>query len=78
MNLFLFYITDQKHNFERRETNNLGTPYDFSSVMQYSNRAFSKNGERTLRSWDDWDQEFGSADSMSDYDILRVNRLYNC
>ncbi|KAK2854270.1 hypothetical protein Q5P01_006931 [Channa striata] len=35
-------------NFKKVQTNNLGTPYDFNSVMHYPNYAFSKNGLPTI------------------------------
>ncbi|XP_054472302.1 high choriolytic enzyme 1-like [Anoplopoma fimbria] len=65
-------------NFEKQPTNNLGTPYDFDSVMQYSKYAFSSNGEPTITSKDDPELEFGRVTEMSKNDIARVNALYEC
>ncbi|XP_056128942.1 uncharacterized protein LOC130106735 [Lampris incognitus] len=69
--------THNRHNFNRHTTNNLNTPYDYSSVMHYGKTAFSKNGRDTitpLRS----NVRIGQRDGMSELDILKINRLYNC
>ncbi|KAM9367031.1 high choriolytic enzyme 1-like [Symphorus nematophorus] len=70
--------TGRESNFVRRPTNNLGTPYDFNSVMHYSNFAFSKNGKPTIIAKSDPDLSFGRANQMSANDIARVNKLYRC
>ncbi|KAM9366932.1 hatching enzyme 1.2-like isoform 2-T2 [Symphorus nematophorus] len=70
--------TGRESNFVRRPTNNLGTPYDFNSVMHYSNFAFSKNGKPTIIAKSDPDLSFGRAKQMSANDIARVNKLYRC
>ncbi|KAM6943546.1 hatching enzyme 1.2-like [Xenentodon cancila] len=67
-----------EHNFNKVATNNLGTPYDFNSVMEYGNRAFSKNGEPTILSKADPNLVFGKARDMSANDIARVKKLYKC
>ncbi|XP_061831387.1 hatching enzyme 1.2-like isoform X2 [Nerophis lumbriciformis] len=63
-------------NFNKSPTNNLGTPYDFQSVMHYSKFAFTNNGQATITSKDG--SVFGDATEMSDNDYARVNRLYEC
>ncbi|XP_065808696.1 hatching enzyme 1.2-like [Labrus bergylta] len=63
-------------NFEKEQTNNLRTPYDFDSIMQYSNKAFSKNGRPTMVARDNPSRLFGRAKTMSQNDIARVNALY--
>uniref|UniRef100_A0A8C9Z978 Metalloendopeptidase n=1 Tax=Sander lucioperca TaxID=283035 RepID=A0A8C9Z978_SANLU len=65
-------------NFEKVATNNLGTPYDFNSVMQYSKFSFSKNGLPTIIAKSDPNLEFGDVTQMSINDIARVNKLYGC
>uniref|UniRef100_A0A3B5KY42 Metalloendopeptidase n=1 Tax=Xiphophorus couchianus TaxID=32473 RepID=A0A3B5KY42_9TELE len=67
-----------EHNFDKKKTNNLGTPYDFTSVMQYPNDAFSKNGKPTIVAKSDPKMKFGHAAQLSVNDIIRVNKLYNC
>ncbi|XP_041794672.1 high choriolytic enzyme 1-like isoform X2 [Chelmon rostratus] len=65
-------------NFMKVATNNLGTPYDFNSVMHYSKYAFSKNGQPTIVAKSNPNLNFGNARYMSVNDINRVNRLYKC
>ncbi|KAK7877698.1 hypothetical protein WMY93_031585 [Mugilogobius chulae] len=67
-----------ENNFDKYDTNNLQTPYDFNSIMQYNNYAFSKNRSPTLVAIADPNMRFGYATEMSDNDVLRVNRLYSC
>ncbi|KAK9971795.1 hypothetical protein ABG768_025146 [Culter alburnus] len=65
-----------QHNFNRADTNNLGTPYDYNSVMHYSRKAFSWNNEPTMIPIPDSTVVIGEARQMSPNDILRINRLY--
>ncbi|XP_061743243.1 low choriolytic enzyme-like [Nerophis ophidion] len=71
-------ISGTEGNFQKVNTNNLGTPYDFNSVMHYSNRAFSKNGLPTIVAKSDPNLIFGRAREMSSNDIARINELYDC
>ncbi|XP_052416996.1 hatching enzyme 1.2-like [Carassius gibelio] len=66
----------RQHNFKKRETNNLATPYDYNSVMHYSRYAFSRNKQPTMIPIPDNNVVIGKAQSMSRNDILRINRLY--
>nr|XP_046231547.1 hatching enzyme 1.2-like isoform X2 [Scatophagus argus] len=66
-------------NFHKKDTNNLNTPYDYSSVMHYGRTAFaSVYGEDTITPIPDSSVPIGQRDEMSDIDILRINRLYEC
>ncbi|KAB5517280.1 hypothetical protein PHYPO_G00187830 [Pangasianodon hypophthalmus] len=65
-----------KHNFNKINTNNLKTPYDYNSVMHYSRYAFSKNQQPTIIPIPCSNVSIGRAKKMSRNDILRVNRLY--
>ncbi|XP_030649908.1 low choriolytic enzyme-like [Chanos chanos] len=76
--LFQNVISGMEHNFRKVQTNNLGTPYDYNSVMHYSRTAFSKNGQPTIVPIPDPRVPIGKATQMSPNDILRVNRLYRC
>ncbi|KAG7455381.1 hypothetical protein MATL_G00256030 [Megalops atlanticus] len=68
----------EQHNFNKVNTTNLRTPYDYNSVMQYGRDFFSKNGKPTMIPIPDKNVEIGKAKKMSPNDILRVNRLYEC
>ncbi|XP_014879736.1 high choriolytic enzyme 1-like isoform X1 [Poecilia latipinna] len=67
-----------ENNFKKEVTNNLGTPYDFTSVMHYGKYAFSKNGLPTIIAKSNPNFNWGRATKMSTYDIARVNTLYRC
>uniref|UniRef100_T1GTB9 Metalloendopeptidase n=1 Tax=Megaselia scalaris TaxID=36166 RepID=T1GTB9_MEGSC len=71
---------DKKHNFlkNKRDTN-LGVPYDYNSIMHYSNNAFSKNNNPTIVSITDGGEvPERLVQVMSEKDILRIIRLYKC
>ncbi|XP_053178954.1 low choriolytic enzyme-like [Scomber japonicus] len=68
----------EEDQFEKVKTRNLGTPYDYNSVMQYESDYFSKNGKPTMIPIPDPNVPIGKATKMSPNDILRVNRLYRC
>ncbi|KAI3370978.1 hypothetical protein L3Q82_023632, partial [Scortum barcoo] len=67
-----------EYAFDKINTLNQGTLYDYNSVMQYSKFAFSKNNQPTMVPIPDPNVEFGTATEMSQNDITRLNRLYNC
>lgn len=46
--------------------------------MEYSNNAFSKNGEHTITARDDPDRIFGQRCGFSVGDIREINILYQC
>uniref|UniRef100_A0A672Y3C7 Metalloendopeptidase n=1 Tax=Sphaeramia orbicularis TaxID=375764 RepID=A0A672Y3C7_9TELE len=71
-------IPGQEHNFRRIRTRNLGTPYDYNSVMHYGRFAFSRNRQPTIIPIPNPNVAIGRATQMSPTDILRVNRLYAC
>ncbi|XP_074489726.1 hatching enzyme 1.2-like [Sebastes fasciatus] len=71
-------ISGKEHNFDKISTLNQGTTYDYGSVMHYSKYAFSKNNQPTLVAIPDSSVQFGVASEMSQKDIIRLNRLYNC
>uniref|UniRef100_A0AAY4CBJ2 Metalloendopeptidase n=1 Tax=Denticeps clupeoides TaxID=299321 RepID=A0AAY4CBJ2_9TELE len=71
-------ISGMEHNFNKINTLNQGTPYDYNSVMQYHRYAFSKNNQPTMVPIPNSNVEIGKATQMSNNDILRLNRLYQC
>ncbi|XP_034039630.1 low choriolytic enzyme-like [Thalassophryne amazonica] len=71
-------IDGMEYNFYKIDTLNQGTPYDYNSVMQYERYAFSKNNRPTMEPIPDSNVSFGKATQMSQNDIDRLNRLYEC
>ncbi|KAI4889310.1 hypothetical protein NFI96_011107, partial [Prochilodus magdalenae] len=71
-------IEDMKYNFDKINTLNQNTPYDYNSVMQYFSTAFSKNGLPTMVPIPDNNVKLGEATEMSNNDVLRLQRLYQC
>jgi len=67
-----------EHNFNKMNTLNQGTPYDYNSVMQYHKYAFSKNNQPTMVPIPNQNVVIGKATQMSRNDIDRLNRLYKC
>ncbi|XP_066523469.1 hatching enzyme 1.2-like [Hoplias malabaricus] len=67
-----------QYNFNKKNTNNLKTDYDYSSVMHYSNTAFSINGQDTITPIPDSSVEIGQRKELSAIDIQRINILYKC
>ncbi|KAK2819481.1 hypothetical protein Q7C36_021127 [Tachysurus vachellii] len=67
-----------KSSFKLRNTNNLNTTYDYSSVMHYGRTAFSINGLDTITPIPDPSVEIGQRTDLSAIDILRINKLYKC
>ncbi|XP_039624323.1 uncharacterized protein LOC120538842 [Polypterus senegalus] len=65
-------------NFQIREGNLQGIPYDYASIMHYSNKAFSKNGDPTMVPFPNSNIVIGQRKAFSDNDILRINLFYNC
>ncbi|XP_071334964.1 low choriolytic enzyme-like [Trachinotus anak] len=66
------------YNFQKMDTDNLYTPYDYSSVMHYGRTAFGKYGAETITPTRDPSAPIGQRDRISDIDILRINKLYKC
>ncbi|XP_071760146.2 low choriolytic enzyme-like [Centroberyx gerrardi] len=74
------YIKDYYvHNFKTKDTNNLNTPYDYSSILHYGRTAFSSEfGKDTITPIPDPSVAIGQRNGMSDIDIRRINTLYKC
>ncbi|XP_054483183.1 zinc metalloproteinase nas-33-like [Anoplopoma fimbria] len=70
-------LEGQESNFRQLETNNLNVPYDYTSVMHYAPKDFSKNAGDTVIPLDP-SAQIGQSEGMSENDILKINRLYVC
>ncbi|XP_068432865.1 low choriolytic enzyme-like [Clinocottus analis] len=65
-------------NFEKKDNNDLGTKYDYNSVMHYGRTAFGKNRKETIIPFPDNSARIGQREAMSKIDIVRLNKLYKC
>lgn len=75
------FVPEHVKEFEMRtkgESTSLGQPYDFQSIMHYSNKAFSRNGGDTIQSKADPTMKLGNENSLSAVDVLQINLLYRC
>ncbi|XP_023250035.1 low choriolytic enzyme-like, partial [Seriola lalandi dorsalis] len=72
------HLSGWEYAFDKINTLNLNTPYDYNSVMQYHRYAFSGNNKPTMVPVPNANVEFGTATQMSKNDITRLNRLYKC
>ncbi|CAH3142024.1 unnamed protein product, partial [Porites lobata] len=69
------------HNFNKYGTNfvtTFGTPYDYNSVMHYSRRAFSKNGQNTIVALSDPNIALGQRRGLSKIDAEEMSLRYGC
>ncbi|KAM5138220.1 astacin-like metalloendopeptidase [Mantella aurantiaca] len=70
-----------KSNFEMSQpyTNNLGLPYDYTSVMHYGRNAFSNApGQATIVPKPDASVFIGQRYGLSGLDLQKINQLYQC
>lgn len=58
-----------------QDVNSLGVPYDYNSIMHYSETAFAKFGTITI-STKESDIPFGRAPELSRLDIIQTELLY--
>nr|BAE97359.1 hatching enzyme [Plecoglossus altivelis altivelis] len=66
-------------DFVKEDTNNLNTPYDYSSIMHYEKYAFARDKSMpSITPIPDPNVVLGQRVGMSAIDIKRINILYNC
>ncbi|GAB0182522.1 meprin A subunit beta [Grus japonensis] len=74
--------TGKDHNFNKyddKTSDSLNVPYDYTSVMHYSQNAFRNGTEPTIvTNIPDFMDVIGQRMDFSDYDLQKLNRLYNC
>ncbi|XP_067887241.1 meprin A subunit beta [Heterodontus francisci] len=72
----------KEHNFNKyddKESTDLNIPYDYTSVLHYSSTAFNNGSEPTIvTKIAEFSNVIGQRLDFSDYDVQRLNRLYNC
>ncbi|XP_046549591.1 zinc metalloproteinase dpy-31-like [Haliotis rubra] len=70
----------RSHAFGReswKNTRSIGIPYDYSSVMHYSTKAFSKNNKPTITAKEsDMERTLGTGSGLSFYDVKLANLIY--
>ncbi|XP_032808037.1 astacin-like metalloendopeptidase isoform X2 [Petromyzon marinus] len=71
-------IPGYEHNFNKEQTNNLDTPYDYGSLLHYNRFAFTKNRRPTLVPTPETNVTLGQREKLSDQDVYKVNRFYAC
>lgn len=74
-------ISGQEGNFKKYrhpEIDNLGTQYDYQSIMHYGRLSFTTNNKPTIQAIGNKDMELGQRDGLSDVDIIKLNALYDC
>lgn len=73
---------DQIENFFKRPyaaVNLYHVPYDYESIMHYSETSSSKNGKPTIITLDPaYQKKIGHGEQLSFYDIKLANLMYSC
>ncbi|XP_070500970.1 zinc metalloproteinase nas-4-like [Chironomus tepperi] len=73
--------TGYEVNFKKAstgETTGFGIGYDYGSVMHYSTKAFSKNGQPTIKAKQTTTEQMGQREGFSKKDIEKINKMYKC
>ncbi|XP_035992132.1 high choriolytic enzyme 1-like [Fundulus heteroclitus] len=72
-------IQQSAYNFQKHDTNNLNTPYDYSSIMHYGRDAFAISyGRETITPFPNPNVPIGQRQGLSRWDIQRINMLHGC
>merc|ERR1711973_9946 len=69
---------DNFKKYAHDEIDLLGIEYDYCSIMHYSAKAFSKNTKPTIEALRETECDLGHKDSLSESDILKINKFYQC
>ncbi|XP_061466832.1 astacin-like metalloendopeptidase isoform X2 [Rhineura floridana] len=74
------YVTaGEQGNFEKVNSNNLGLPYDYGSVMHYGPYDFSNAaGKPTIVPTPNASVLIGQRVGLSNLDVKKINMLYSC
>lgn len=72
-------VPSSAYNFQKQDTNNLNTPYDYGSIMHYGRDAFAiRNGLETITPTRNPSAQIGQRQALSSWDVKRINLLYGC
>jgi hypothetical protein len=79
-NLLFFAINfaDRESQFQMYSLQNFGFPYDKGSLMHYKKHDFSTNGQATIESKADPNEQLGNDYFFTKSDVKQINTLYNC
>ncbi|XP_040289436.1 meprin A subunit beta-like isoform X1 [Bufo bufo] len=67
------------NKYDDKRSSSLNVPYDYTSVMHYSKTGFQIGNEPTIVTRiEAFSDVIGQRMDFSDYDLEKLNRLYNC
>ncbi|XP_026140853.1 meprin A subunit beta-like [Carassius auratus] len=65
--------------YSKNQTTTEDTPYDYYSVMHYDKNALSNgNGSTIITKRPEFQDVIGQLLGMSEYDVIKLNKLYKC
>ena len=56
----------------------LGEKYDYGSIMHYTNKDYSINGDNTIQAVHDPDKKLGQMEDFSETDLRKIAKVYRC
>ncbi|KAJ7358857.1 hypothetical protein OS493_020694 [Desmophyllum pertusum] len=71
-------MESQFNKYKHSKVDSMDFDYDYSSLMHYGKRTFSKNGKATVRALNNPYMSLGRSVGFSDLDIKKMNALYDC
>jgi len=72
---------DKWHNFKKYSHDKidlLGIEYDHCSIMHYGSYFFSNNARPTIEALQETECPLGGDDTLTESDILKINKFYQC
>ncbi|MEE6499033.1 hypothetical protein FKM82_003292 [Ascaphus truei] len=77
--MWQYIAADDWGNFEKIDTDNLGLVYDYASVMHYGRYSFSNTtGQPSLVPKPEPSVDIGQRYGLSQLDVYKINKMYNC
>lgn len=64
------------NKYDESDVTDFGTTYDYKSIMHYSGKAFSKNGNDTIVALHNV-TTLGQRQGFTDNDVTKLNQMYN-
>ncbi|XP_072447963.1 low choriolytic enzyme-like isoform X1 [Chiloscyllium punctatum] len=71
-------LSGKEEQFEKKDSNNLGTPYDYDSIMHFGKYYLAKSSRPTIVPKRNPNIPIGFAEGLSEIDVLKINKLYQC